>query len=207
MLPGGIMGTHDEDTRNYFQGTNVHCALVGRQKTDGVLADQFVNSIYSHHQKTVICDAEDPETGLRRVIAFIGGIDITKGRYDTPEFPLYKTIKTLHAGDFRNKNCGSTEDTGPRIPWHDNHARVEGPAAIDIKRNFEERLLKQADDLHQRLFNISEDEFVPEDTVPPIPEYEGGLWNMQLFRSITSDSCIFDIDKHGCLHTKGKNIF
>ena len=204
FIPGGFMGTHDEATFEFFNGTDVDCALVGRQKTDGLLADQFVNGCYTHHQKTVICDAEDPETGLRRVIAFIGGLDITNGRYDTPEFPLFKTIKTLHVGDFHAANCpGATEDTGPREPWHDNHARVEGPAAMDIKRNFEERLLKQAEDIQQRLYNIPDDEFVPEDTVPPIPEYEGGLWNLQLFRSITSDSCIFDIDKHGSLHTKG----
>ena len=204
-IPGGFMGTHDEETFDFFQDTNVECVLVGRQKGAG-LADQFVNSCYTHHQKTVICDAEDPETGLRRIIAFIGGLDITNGRYDTPEFPLYKTIKNLHVGDFHAANCaGATEDTGPREPWHDNHARVEGPAALDIKKNFEERCIKQAYDLQSRLFNPSEDEFVPEDTAATIPENEGGLWNMQLFRSITSDSCVFDVDKHRCLHTKGKD--
>merc|ERR1711963_347804 len=57
ILPAGFMGTYDEATNYYFQGTDVHCALVGRQKSDGVLADQFVNSCYTHHQKTVICDA------------------------------------------------------------------------------------------------------------------------------------------------------
>ena len=207
ILPAGFMGTYDEATNYYFQGTDVHCALVGRQKSDGVLADQFVNSCYTHHQKTVICDAEDPDSGLRRVIAFIGGLDITSGRYDTPNFPLFSTIRNLHAGDFHSANCvGATENTGPREPWHDNHARVEGPAAMDIKRNFEERLIKQAEDLQQLLYIVTEDEFVPEDTVPPMPENEGGLWNLQLFRSITSDSAIFDIDKHGCLHTKGISI-
>ena len=155
----------------------------------------------------MICDAEDPDSGLRRVIAFIGGLDITSGRYDTPQFPLFSTIRNLHVGDFHSANCvGATENTGPREPWHDNHARVEGPAAMDIKRNFEERLIKQAEDLQQLLYIVTEDEFVPEDTVPPMPENEGGLWNLQLFRSITSDSAIFDIDKHGCLHTKGISI-
>jgi phospholipase D1/2 len=34
------------------------------------------------------------------MVAFIGGIDLTDGRYDTPEFNLFKTLRTLHAGDF-----------------------------------------------------------------------------------------------------------
>lgn len=34
---------------------------------------------------------------------------------------------------------GLDENVGPRQPWHDIHAKVEGPIAIDIKENFEER--------------------------------------------------------------------
>ena len=40
------------------------------------------------------------------------------------------------------------------------------------------------------LFEVSEEEFVL-DAPAVIPENEGGYWNMQLFRSITSDSCQF----------------
>merc|ERR1719411_1145900 len=103
------MGTHDETTANFFEDSSVECVLTDRGQSDGVLSDQFVSTCYTHHQKTIICDAEDEESGLRRVIAFIGGLDITSGRYDTPEFPLFKTLKTLHAGDFHGANCvGST---------------------------------------------------------------------------------------------------
>ena len=80
------------------------CVLVPRGKgSEGVLANEFVSSCYTHHQKTVICDAEDGD-GSRRVVAFIGGLDITDGRYDSPEFPLFKTLQTLHANDFLS-NC------------------------------------------------------------------------------------------------------
>ena len=97
----GMMGTHDEATRNFFAGTAVNCVVVSREKSDGVLADTFVSSCYTHHQKTVICDAAfEEDDGLRRIVAFIGGLDITDGRYDSPEFPLFRTIKTLHMGDF-----------------------------------------------------------------------------------------------------------
>ena len=68
------------------------------------MTGEFVSSIYTHHQKTVICDAPDEESGGRRVVAFVGGLDITNGRYDTPEFPLFSTLKTLHKGDFLS-NC------------------------------------------------------------------------------------------------------
>jgi len=52
------------------------------------------------------------------------------------------------------------------------------------------------------LFEVSEEEFVL-DAPAVIPENEGGSWNMQLFRSITSDSCIFDHERYSKLHRKG----
>jgi len=202
----GQMATHDEDTRQFFLGTNVECVLDARCHSEGVRADQFASTVYSHHQKTVICDAEDEDSGLKRVIAFIGGLDITDGRYDTCEFELFKTINTLHKGDFYS-NCvvGATAETGPRQPWHDNHAKVEGPAALDIKQNFEERWKKQVDGGILRLVTLDEDEFAL-DADAQIPENEGGQWNLQLFRSISSDSCELDISQTDCLHTKAGRI-
>jgi len=205
MNMAGMMGTHDEDTRRYFEGTSVECVLVPRSKSDGVLANEFVGTCYTHHQKTVICDAEDPDTGLRRIVAFIGGLDITDGRYDSPEFPLFSTLQTLHKTDFYS-NCvpGATQETGPREPWHDCHAKVEGAAALDVKKNFEERWCKQSEENATQLFAMADpDEFAPLDAPAPLPEREGGSWNLQLFRSITSDSAVFDIDRLSTLHTKG----
>jgi len=100
-LYAGLMGTHDEDTKNYFEGSKVNCVLVSRGRTDGVIMDKFEETAYTHHQKTVICDADfESDENLRQIVAFIGGLDITDGRYDSPEFNLFKTIKTLHQGDF-----------------------------------------------------------------------------------------------------------
>ena len=39
---------------------------------------------------------------------------------------------------------------GPRQPWHDIHAKVEGPIAWDVLTNFQQRWAKQAGRLHQR---------------------------------------------------------
>ena len=110
--------------------------------------------LYTHHQKTVVVD--DPVT--QQMVAFVGGLDLTQvsqcplcfirynfcfwmafllillfalllqGRFDSPEFPIFRTLRSFHKGDFRNK-CypGVTEETGPREPWHDIHSQV-GPA-------------------------------------------------------------------------------
>jgi phospholipase D1/2 len=203
----GLMGTHDEETRAYFDGTSVECVLVSRAKTDGILADSFVGTCYTHHQKTVICDAAyEEDDSLRRVVAFIGGLDITNGRYDNPEFHLFKTINTLHKNDFY-QNCviGATAETGPRQPWHDLHASLEGPVALDLKKNFEERWCRQSEDMVSRLFQIDESEFVL-DAPAAIQGQDAGSWNVQLFRSITSDSCVMDVDRHYCLHRKGGRL-
>ncbi len=204
----GLMGTHDEETRQYFEGTAVNCKTIGRCKQqDSRLASEFASTCYTHHQKTIIADApleegdEDPDAP-RRVVAFIGGLDITDGRYDTPEFHLWKTINNTHKGDFYSKCVkGITPESGPRQPWHDCHAKVEGQIAVDIMQNFNERWRKQADDDVGTLVHLNEDEYQL-DAEPPVPEYEGGLWTTQLFRSITSDSCIFDFERQSSLHSK-----
>lgn len=62
---------------------------------------QEVGTIYTHHQKTVIVDA-DAGQFKRKIIAFVGGLDLCKGRYDTPTHPLFKTLETVHKDDFCN---------------------------------------------------------------------------------------------------------
>ena len=39
----------------------------------------------------------------RRLIAFVGGLDLTGGRWDTPDFELYKSLLHEHDGDFRDE--------------------------------------------------------------------------------------------------------
>ena len=203
----GMMGTHDEETKQFFEGSNVVCKLVPRQKTDGVLANTFVTCCYTHHQKTVICDAPfEEDDSMKRIVAFIGGLDITDGRYDTPEFNLFSTIKSHHVGDFY-QNCapGVTEATGPRQPWHDIHSKVEGPIALDIKKNFEERWCRQSEDLETHLVCFDDSEFAL-DAPATLQDHDGGPWTIQLFRSITSDSCQLDLEKHLCLHKKSGRL-
>ncbi|EPS57371.1 hypothetical protein M569_17447, partial [Genlisea aurea] len=98
-------------------------------------------TIYTHHQKTVIVDV-DAGDGQRKIITFLGGLDLCKGRYDTPEHPIFNTLSTFHKDDYHNPNFTGPTTGCPREPWHDLHCKIDGPAAYDVLRNFEERWMK-----------------------------------------------------------------
>ena len=123
---------------------------------------------------------------------------------------MYSTLQTLHKNDFYSYIVPDvTQNVGPREPWHDCHSKVDGPAALDIMKNFEERWYKQVNKKVSQLYHMDEEDFVDHNEYGGfnIDEKEGGLWNLQIFRSLSSDSGIFDIDKHSLLHTKsGKMI-
>ena len=84
LTGAGLAGTNDEVTYNFFKSTRVHCAKVPRQveyTNDAAMAETGQNlwtKTYSHHQKSIICDAAGPGT-TRRLVAFVGGIDLTNG--------------------------------------------------------------------------------------------------------------------------------
>ena len=60
-----------------------------------------------------------------RVVAFVGGLDLTDGRYDTPQHPLFSTLLSKHAAPDFYQNCVSVRgEAGPRQPWHDIHRWV-----------------------------------------------------------------------------------
>ena len=65
-LLDGMMGTHDEETKEFFAGTDVVCANVPRDKRSWMgLGGTFVSTCYTHHQKTVITDAPSLDGGRR----------------------------------------------------------------------------------------------------------------------------------------------
>ena len=204
----GMMNTHDMETYRYFKdGTNyrtsnrVIAALAPRELGDikevtDFLQNQFSAGMYTHHQKMVVVDADDPyqPDGRRKLVAYVGGLDLTGGRYDNPEHPLFATLKTDHLGDFRNSNAKSTPETvGPREPWHDIHCRVEGPIARDVLENFIERWKMQG--IRESQPPVIDDHFrkrVNPEAVSVLAD-PGKEWNVQLFRSITSDSAVLDM--------------
>ncbi|RAL44428.1 hypothetical protein DM860_011705 [Cuscuta australis] len=154
-------------------------------------------TIYTHHQKTVIVDA-DAGSYRRNIIAFVGGLDLCKGRYDTPNHPIFSTLHTVHKDDYHNPNfTGNTTDC-PREPWHDLHCRIEGPAAYDVLKNFEDRWLKASkrhgiqkvkasqDDALLKLERISEILGIADAAC--LDDDDPESWHVQIFRSIDSNS-------------------
>nr|CAD1835371.1 unnamed protein product [Ananas comosus var. bracteatus] len=195
----GVMGTHDEETRRFFKHSSVQVLLCPRSagKRHSWVKQQETGTIFTHHQKTVIMDA-DAGHGRRKIIAFVGGLDLCGGRYDTPRHPLFRTLQTLHKDDYHNPNFAGLDARGPREPWHDLHSKIDGPAAYDVLTNFEERWLK-ASKRHgiKKLGKSHDDALLKTERIPDIvgihelinqTDYDPETWHVQIFRSIDSNS-------------------
>lgn len=99
---------------------------------------------WSHHEKLVVVDQK---------LAFVGGLDLCFGRYDTPEHNLAeKTTDSVWPGkDYSNPRVKDFIDVHrpmedlidrnsiPRMPWHDIHCSISGEAAQDVALHFIQR--------------------------------------------------------------------
>ncbi|KAH0467031.1 hypothetical protein IEQ34_004269 [Dendrobium chrysotoxum] len=201
----GVMATHDQDTAEYFRDSGVRCVLCPRNPDVGesYVQELEIATMFTHHQKTLIVDyAETAATeagthrrkgkevaARRRIVSFLGGIDLCDGRYDTQKHSLFQTLAREHRNDFHQPNfAGATlRKGGPREPWHDVHCRVEGAAAWDVLCNFEQRWRKQGagDYFLLRLRENGGGLFVlPEEEAVAAARSDGNAWNVQVFRSI-----------------------
>eukprot|EP00899_Mesostigma_viride_P015391 jgi/Mesvir1/23853/Mv10655-RA.3 len=196
VTTAGVMNVHDEQTKQYFKGTTVMCRLVPREggMLNNVLKRLVVSGIFSHHQKSVICDAPPLGSDKKRVVAFIGGLDLTNGRYDTGHHSLFRTRFTEHDKDFC-QNCvlavPVTKEFGPREPWHDIHVKLEGSIAHDVKTNFEERWRCQVEKHVEKLYPCPPSMYVMGESDHVYPDGDPASWHVQLFRSIDSRSAVF----------------
>ena len=103
--------------------------------------------LWSHHEKLVIIDQR---------IAFVGGVDLCWGRYDTNSHPIVEEenkdkLYYYPGSDYINErqvDLHNVErfyieqiprDKMPRMAWHDIHTMVVGPIVSDIVRHFVER--------------------------------------------------------------------
>jgi len=142
----GMMGTSDEKTRSFFKDTKVNAmfmAMVGGE-TNTVVEGLSKKLSFTHHQKYVIMDTPRVDGEGRELFAFVGGIDLTLGRWDNRKHPLFRSLQSTHKGDTYTKCFKVSNEHGPRQPWHDIHSAVRGPEAISLARAFEERWTKQA---------------------------------------------------------------
>ncbi|KAF3789850.1 Phospholipase D alpha 1 [Nymphaea thermarum] len=191
----GLMKTHDTETFEYFKGTNVKCFLCARNANPSVSTAEHIQigTEFTHHQKTVILDAEGQDSA-RKVISFVGGIDLCDGRYDDEQHELFQKLETAYLHDFQQNNIEDADlkHGGPREPWHDAHSRIEGTAAWDVLTNFQQRWRKQCPpEFIDSLLEIGN---FP-DVFPPPESYQSGdesssSWSVQVFRSIDDASVI-----------------
>ncbi|XP_062213859.1 phospholipase D beta 1-like [Phragmites australis] len=199
MKMEGYMGTRDEETRRFFKHSSVHILLCPRSagKRHSWVKQQETGTIFTHHQKTVIVDA-DAGNHRRKIVAFVGGLDLCGGRYDTPRHALFRTLQTLHKEDYYNPNFAIVDARGPREPWHDLHSKIDGPAAYDVLKNFEERWLKASKRSgSKKLSKSHNDTLLWIEKIPDIAAIDDEIysndndterWDVQIFRSIDSNS-------------------
>ncbi|KAL1818583.1 phospholipase D beta 1 [Daucus carota subsp. sativus] len=195
----GLMQTHDEETRSYFKHSAVQVLLCPRVagKRHSWVKKKEVGTIYTHHQKTVIVDT-DAGDNKRKIIAFLGGLDLCDGRYDTPHHPIFSTLQTVHKDDYHNPTFAAKVAGSPREPWHDLHCKIDGPAAYDVLTNFEERWHRAGKPHIIKTLKISYDDallrldrmpnILGMSDAPHLDDSDPNGWHVQIFRSIDSSS-------------------
>lgn len=102
---------------------------------------------WAHHEKFTVID---------NTIAFMGGIDLCFGRYDTPEHALRDDSPDIKQQIFPGKDYSNARvsdfidldkpfesmydrNTVCRMPWHDVHTMIIGEPARDMSRHFVQR--------------------------------------------------------------------
>jgi phosphatidylserine/phosphatidylglycerophosphate/cardiolipin synthase-like enzyme len=144
---------------------NINFQFVGNDEN----SSNILFSIYSHHQKCVLCD----DNG--KYVGFLGGLDLASGRYDTPEHTVFHK-------DFKDDyySPGGTF----RQPWHDIHCKVEGKIFEDLYLNFTQRWNfhlkdKPTDKIYSDLPILKSNN---------LDIHQNSNWNIQLFRSISLEN-------------------
>jgi phosphatidylserine/phosphatidylglycerophosphate/cardiolipin synthase-like enzyme len=105
--------TGDVKALDYFKNTKVNVKLNRRFGYSGLL--------FSHHQKSVIMDTLYDEKVS--IISFLGGLDLTGGRYDNESHHLFSTLNDVHKNDIFSTIKLDVVSLGPRLPWHDIHCK------------------------------------------------------------------------------------
>jgi phosphatidylserine/phosphatidylglycerophosphate/cardiolipin synthase-like enzyme len=122
-IRGLLWRSHPALVRFNQDANRVLSTLVNRAGGQ-LVADQRVRRFGSHHQKLLVVHRPD-DPG--RCIAFVGGIDLSRGRADDPD----------HRGDADPVRIDPRY--GRRPPWHDLQLELHGPAVLDVDLTFRER--------------------------------------------------------------------
>ena len=124
-------------TKSVLQKRNPNIKVI-RHPHRSVYGGEF---LWTHHEKIVCIDQE---------IAFIGGLDLCYGRYDTSEHRLKDLVEPYcwNGIDYSNSRISDFSDVTkheftsldrscqPRMPWHDIALKAVGKVASDIALHF-----------------------------------------------------------------------
>ncbi|KAI8981744.1 hypothetical protein BDF20DRAFT_911999 [Mycotypha africana] len=129
-----------QHTRDWLQ--NVHPNIIVQRH-----ANLTASPFWAHHEKILVIDYR---------LAFVGGLDLCFGRYDTPQHTLTDFCsgdenEIFPGQDYSNPRLKDfhkvsqydmeliNKNHAPRMPWHDIHTAMVGPPARDIARHFVQR--------------------------------------------------------------------
>ncbi|ORZ23136.1 hypothetical protein BCR42DRAFT_343568 [Absidia repens] len=129
-----------QHTRDWLQ--NIHKNIKVLRHAD------ITSPLWAHHEKILVVDSR---------LAFIGGLDLCFGRYDTHFHSLTdyspgdESSEIFPGQDYSNPRIKDffkvsqynketiDRQSAPRMPWHDIHTVMVGPPAKDISRHFIQR--------------------------------------------------------------------
>ncbi|KAI8067472.1 hypothetical protein BC940DRAFT_53410 [Gongronella butleri] len=135
-----------EHTKLWLQ--SLHPNIMVQRHPDHASIDNNNVLFWSHHEKMVVVDNR---------LAFIGGLDLCFGRYDSHQHslsdfhPEHRDRVNFPGQDYSNPRNKDFVDvaqydrtlvdrsTCPRMPWHDVTLATVGPVARDIARHFIQR--------------------------------------------------------------------
>ncbi|ORY97460.1 hypothetical protein BCR43DRAFT_489806 [Syncephalastrum racemosum] len=137
-----VLPINSQHTKHWLQ--NVHPNIIVLRHANITTAP-----LWAHHEKILVIDHR---------LAFVGGLDLCFGRYDTHDHELTDYAVSDESGyeifpgqdysnprikDFTKVSHFQKETISkraiPRMPWHDIHTAVVGPPARDIARHFIQR--------------------------------------------------------------------
>ncbi|EIE79586.1 hypothetical protein RO3G_04291 [Rhizopus delemar RA 99-880] len=127
--------------------------------------------LWAHHEKILVIDYR---------LAFVGGLDLCFGRYDTLHHELTDygfndaTREVFPGQDYSNPRIKDFQKvsqydnelvdklTTARMPWHDIHTAMVGPPARDIARHFVQRwnFIKKSKEREEIPFLLPKGEYV-----------------------------------------------
>ncbi|KZT08000.1 phospholipase D/nuclease [Laetiporus sulphureus 93-53] len=139
------MSMSSSHTKHALEDLHPHIACMRHPDHIGSRDDV---AFWSHHEKLVIVDNHR---------AAVGGLDLCYGRWDLPAHPLadvhpadprnivfpgqdYNNARILDFKDVKDYvNNGLSVLETARMPWHDVHTTLCGPAVLDLVQHFVER--------------------------------------------------------------------